>query len=314
MERIYAKAQREHEIERLKKLLSSVEGLPVGSVERTERFTKALEDSISKMATDQLDQLVTERKMVTDLLNKAQEEAGHFKPGSPEREAAYKRSLDEIIRAMAEAEGKMTVWDFSREKAQPVFASEYDLVIRPINTNDVDLYTGIRMQYSAMYRGMISTERHRKESLFLIDLCHPESFYCVIMVEGASVGYLGIKDTRADLWEIAIELDGKHTRYGYGPRSVKLFLNEVCRITGKTEFRATVETDNIPSQRCFDRLGDLVGLYNGGLMRLPEDQARFEENNLNLIDDNMRALATRLGVEPRKLLSHVLEYRIACPL
>ena len=75
-----------------------------------------------------------------------------------------------------------------------------------------------------------------------------------------------------------------------------------------------MESDNVPSQRCFESLGELIGLYNGGMLRLPEEQARFEEANLDLIDDNMRALAARLGAEPRKLLSHVLEYRMTCPL
>ena len=48
-----------------------------------------------------------------------------------------------------------------------------------------------------------------------------------------------------------------------------------------------MESDNVPSQRCFESLGELIGLYNGGMLRLPEEQARFEEANLDLIDDNM---------------------------
>ena len=57
-----------------------------------------------------------------------------------------------------------------------------------------------------------------------------------------------------------------------------------------------------------------MGLCVGGYVRLPEDQARFEEENLHLIDDNIQDLADRLGVEPRKLLSHVLDYRLECPI
>ena len=45
------------------------------------------------------------------------------------------------------------------------------------------------------------------------------------MIEAADtpVGYLGIKDTRADLWDLAIELDGQQTHRGYGSRSIRLF-------------------------------------------------------------------------------------------
>lgn len=100
-----------------------------------------------------------------------------------------------------------------------------------------------------------------------------------------------------------------------GPRSIVLFLNEVSLITGKTKFKAKVEADNIPSQKCFERIGaKLIGLCNGPILKLEEEKERFEENNLNLIDENMNELADRLGVEPRKLLSHVLEYRMTCPL
>lgn len=35
-----------------------------------------------------------------------------------------------------------------------------------------------------------------------------------------------------------------------------------------------------------------------------------EEDNLHHIDDNIIAVAEKFGVEPRKLLSHVLEYTL----
>lgn len=268
------------------------------------------------MPKEHLDQLAAEREMVNDLLNKTRDEAERFPSGSPEREAAYKKGLDDIIRAMVEAESKMTVWDFSSEKAQPVFANDQDIVIRPISAEDVDFYVDIRMQYSMMYRVMVSTESHSKESLFLLDLCKPECFYCIIeTADRVPIGYLGIKDTRAEVWELAIELDKQYTQRGLGPRSIVLFLNEVSRITGKTQFSAKVEADNIPSQKCFEGIGAvLTGLCDGPLLKTPDEKKRFEDNNLNLIDDNIRAIANRLGVEPQKLLSHVLEYRMECPL
>ena len=42
-----------------------------------------------------------------------------------------------------------------------------------------------------------------------------------------------------------------------------------------------------------------------------EDMEKFEEENLDLIDDNIREVAKTFNVPERMLLSHVLEYRIS---
>ena len=145
----------------------------------------------------------------------------------------------------------------------------------------------------------------------------PQVFYCIIKdsKENLPVGYLGIKDTSAALWEIAIELDEKYTHKGFGPRSICLYLNEIQRITGKAEFKALVEVDNIHSQKCFERLkAKLVGLCDSLVLKTDVEREHFEKRHLDLIDAHMMGLAERLGVEPRKLLSHVLDYRLMCPL
>jgi hypothetical protein len=92
-------------------------------------------------------------------------------------------------------------------------------------------------------------------------------------------------------------------------------LNEIQRITDKDAFRALVEVDNIPSQKCFEKLdAQLVGLCDSVVLKTDDEKERFEERNLDLIDGYIIALADRLGIEPRKLLSHVLDYRLKCPL
>ena len=235
--------------------------------------------------------------------------------GSPGRADAYIAALEGVIAEMRKPMPAGEPWDFSREKEQSVFVQDGVLSIRPISNNDTDFYVDIRMQYSAICRVIVDTDPQKRSKL-LQEVCEPECFYCIIEnSEGVSIGYLGIKDTRKEVWEIAIELDKQHTHQGYGSRSIKLYLNEISRVTGKKEFRATVEVDNLPSQRCFESIGaELVGLCPSEILVTEEEQARFEENNLNLIDNSLRALAERLGVEPRKLLSHVLEYRMMCPL
>ena len=71
-----------------------------------------------------------------------------------------------------------------------------------------------------------------------------------------------------------------------------------------------MEVDNIPCQNCMKKAGaELLGLHNFAFDS-EEAAEQFEETHLALITEHMRTLAAKLGVEPRKLLSHVLDYRI----
>lgn len=238
-------------------------------------------------------------------------------PGSPEREAAFKKALDGLVAIVSKPESQQPIWDFAAEKAHSVLTGDEAVILRAIQIKDADFYVDVKAQYSRMYQALKHMGKVDNESLLMADLFKPESFFCIVedVKDDTSVGYIGIKDTRDNIWEIAIELDGQFTHKGYGLRSIRLFLNELYRITGKAEYRALVETDNFPSQKCFEKLGSrLLGLCTGPILKLEEEKKRFEDNNLNLISDNMKELAVRLGVEPRKLLSHVLDYRIKCPL
>ena len=223
---------------------------------------------------------------------------------------------DELYPTHANPQQK-TSWDFSSHKKQPVFIRGETIVLRPVRPNDAEFYADLRMHYSMMYRAEIKVGEKTKEGVFEADLCKPESFYCIIEHTASHnpIGYLGIKDANADVWEIAIELHWEQTHKGFGSKSIRLFLNEIHRITGHSEYKALVEPDNQPSQKCFGKIGaNLVGLCNGPILFFDEEKERFENSNLHLIDDNMKELARQIGVEPRKLLSHVLEYRIRCPI
>lgn len=208
-------------------------------------------------------------------------------------------------------------WKFYWKKSQSAFIQDGSLSLRPISKADMDFYVAIRAQYSLSFRVMLALETHKKEGLFLIDTGQPEEFFCIIETgaEKSPIGYIGIKDTRTDSWEFAIELDGQYIGQGYGSESIRLFLNEVHRITGKADFQARVDTDNLQSQKSLEKIGaKLVGLCDGPILKLPEEKKLFEDKNLNLIDDHMRELADKLNVDPKKLLSHMLDYRVHCPL
>ncbi len=241
-------------------------------------------------------------------------------PADPQdREKAYKRKLDDLIQMMAERKRSRTVWDFSAEKKQQVFAQNDSIVIRPINSGDAKYYGSIRAQYSNPIRSLFDAGQsawHFEESLFLLDVCGAEAFYCIIMDAKANtpVGYIGIKDSSSDLWEIAIELDRLFTHRGYGCQSIRLFLNEINRITGKTEFQARIRPENIPSQKCFEKLGaKLTGLCDAAPLKTTETPNLEEEDSL-LFDSQINELAERLGVAPQKLHRHFLDYRMTCPL
>lgn len=199
-------------------------------------------------------------------------------------------------------------WDFSKEKESPVFAEKGGLVLRPFTEADRGFYLSVR----APWRHLRLTGENAE---YLYDsewksVNEKNSFHCVIINNGTPTGYLGLKDTRRTLWEIEIELSPDFLGKGIGSRAIPLFLQKVGEITGKHQFRALVEVDNIISQKCMEKIGaDLIGTDDAGFGNT-EVAARFEKENRDLITPHMERLADELEIEPEELLSHVLEYRI----
>lgn len=201
-------------------------------------------------------------------------------------------------------------WDFSREKAAPIFAEGEGLLLRPCQAADARFYNAVHRQWSPFGRN------YPPEEMMLPalrqELTNPNAFFCVVQrkTDGAEMGYVSLKDTTHAIWEIAMEFDRQFCYQGYGGQALLLFLRRVCEVTGRTQFQALVEVDNTACQSCMRKIGaEFVGLYNYAF----ENEAaaeEFELENLALIGDQLYALADRLGVQPRKLLSHVLEYRI----
>lgn len=207
--------------------------------------------------------------------------------------------------------------DSIHEQLKYLSVCDKSVLIRPLVPDDRDFYHQVRLQHSMIYRCACFDSEDQGLNIFLKEALGDNVFFCVI--ENAEnrvpLGFLGIKDLSADVWEIAIELDNRYVHHGIGPRSLRAFLNELYRIIGKSEFKARVDADNIPSQKCLEKTGaKLVGICDGIVLKTDEDKVRFEEQNLILIDNHMREVADRIDIEPRKLLSHVLDYRLTCPL
>lgn len=200
-------------------------------------------------------------------------------------------------------------WDFSKEKIQHIFAEDGMVRLCPFFGGDERFYFLIREQYR------IFEKNFPEEQLiagYWTETQKDSAFYCVIerMSDRVKLGYVALKDTSKDLWEIAIELDLAHCRQGYGARAIVLFLQKVREITGKNRFQFLVEVDNIPCQNCMKKIkAKLVGVHNFAFDTEKEAEA-FEKRHLELITDHMKALAEELDVAPRKLLSHVLDFRL----
>ena len=202
-------------------------------------------------------------------------------------------------------------WDFQRERGLDCLTADDILLIRPVRDTDNAFYNNVRMQWVASRK--IDGKEIMKTPHYWHETQRERSFFCICerLQDRTPMGYISIKDTRKPLWEIAIEFDRQYCHHGYGSRSILLFLQEIQRITGIEEFQARVEPDNVPSQKCMEHIGaSLVGICNGDILVTEEMKEAFENESLEMIDDHMQQLAGRLLIPPRKLLSHVLDYRI----
>ncbi len=71
-----------------------------------------------------------------------------------------------------------------------------------------------------------------------------------------------------------------------------------------------LEREIYPSQRLFEKLGAEPNGISEFLLHEEADIRRCEEENIHLLDERIQELAKQFNVEPRKLLSHVLEYKL----
>ncbi len=99
-----------------------------------------------------------------------------------------------------------------------------------------------------------------------------------------------------------------HQEYGYS--ALKMYLETVADMSNRHEFASRVDTDNIASQNLMEKLGFQPYGLSEFLLYREEDKLAAEEEYKNKLDDRYMALAKKFYVEPRKLLSHVLEYRM----
>lgn len=188
-----------------------------------------------------------------------------------------------------------------------IAAAEPSIVLRELAEEDRSAFLQIRQAY-ATYPVLMKNEAFQA-SLWNQYLDHT-ALILAIVKDGRFVGYCGIENTAKAPWEISIELLPEWTHKGIGFAAIGAMLEAMQERLGVTEFRVRIDPSNVASQSLFEKLGAKPNGISSLLLRTEEEIHQCEEENLPNIDETLVAVAEKFGVEPRKLLSHVLEYKL----
>lgn len=184
-----------------------------------------------------------------------------------------------------------------------------DVILRKAIEDDKEPYYQLKKEYAYMKSGFVKPEY--KEELWQEYLSEENLYYTIAKKEdNVFIGYCGVKNLNRKIWEIAIEIKSGCCHQGYGYGALKMYLETVARISKRHVFSSRVDTDNVASQNLMEKLGFQPYGLSEFLLYKEEDKLAAEEEYKDRLDDRYLALAKKFNVEPRKLLSHVLEYRI----
>lgn len=181
------------------------------------------------------------------------------------------------------------------------------VTLRTVKEADKDGFFTLQKHYShtpaileqEAYRNMLWSEHTEQKSLIL-SIDH----------NGSYAGYCGIQDLSREIWEISIELLPEKTAQGIGFVAISAMLDELRDRLGVIEYRIRIEPTNHASQRLFEKLGATPNGVSELWVHDPEGLEEMETSNTSLIDDALISVAKKFSVEPRTLLSHVLEYKL----
>lgn len=153
-------------------------------------------------------------------------------------------------------------------------------------------------------------DQNTRDTLFKSCVSPVSLHYAVCdKVDGKYMGYVAIKNITKKVWEVSIELLEEYRYQGFGCDAMRLMIDRISEISGEKIFRCRIFPDNYASQAMVKKLGAKPNGISEHIL-CGTDIEQFEEENLDLIDDNLKKVAGEFEVEPRKLLSHVLEYII----
>lgn len=181
------------------------------------------------------------------------------------------------------------------------------ILLRKVADSDRAAFLRLQQEYSPL-RSLL------KDDKFCSDIWgkHNDDSALMLSIEKDReyIGYCGIKDISGECREIAIELLPEWTHQGIGTAAITAMLDALNTRLGIADFRVRIDPANIESQGLFEKLGAKPKGISEFILHNEDEIRQCEEENLHLIDEKLIAIAQKFGVEPRKLLSHVLEYTL----
>ena len=185
--------------------------------------------------------------------------------------------------------------------------TENEIILRKVQDSDKDIFIELQKENNIV-KSMMKEEAYR--NMLWNEHIEYKALMFSVIVDNEYAGYCGIKNTTHEQWEIAIEILNKWKHKGIGYRAISVMLDEIKNRLNVSEFRVRIDAENYPSQRLFEKLGAEHNGISEFLLHEEADIRRCEEENIHLLDERIQKLAKQFNVEPRKLLSHVLEYKL----
>ena len=185
--------------------------------------------------------------------------------------------------------------------------TENEIILRKVQDSDKHIYIELQKENNIV-KSMMKEEAYR--NMLWNEHIEYKALMFSVIVDNEYAGYCGIKNTTHEQWEIAIEILNKWKHKGIGYRAISVMLDEIKNRLNVSEFRVRIDAENYPSQRLFEKLGAEPNGISEFLLHEEADIRRCEEENIHLLDERIQKLAKQFNVEPRKLLSHVLEYKL----
>lgn len=191
--------------------------------------------------------------------------------------------------------------------AGAIACADNTIVLRKPIDSDRDGFLRLQQEYSSL-RSLLKDDGYCTR----IWNGHNENTALMLSItqNGEYIGYCGIKDLAQKPWEIAIELLPEWTHHKIGTTAVSAMLDAVKERLDVVDFSVKIDPTNTASQGLFEKLGAKPSGVSKFILHDEEEIRQCEEANLHRIDDTLIAAAQKFHVEPRKLLSHVLEYRL----
>ncbi len=189
----------------------------------------------------------------------------------------------------------------------PIVCEAHGITLRKVEEIDRDGYLTIQRDY-AVLKSMLKESSYC--DLIWNEHIEPKALILTIEKNGQYIGYCGVKNTSQKPWEIVIEILRNWTGQGIGIIAITEMMKAMSERLGVTEFRVRIDPANKPSQKMFEKLGAVPNGVSEFLIHDQDALEKLEEDNSHMIDADIEALAMRFNVEPRVLLSHVLEYSL----